>query len=138
MAAAAPLLKVENLYKSFPVSSSLGLLPGSGPRLTVKAVNDVSFEVDRGRTLSLVGESGCGKSTVARLVTGLHRPETGHVLIDGTDVTALSGRRQLRPFGQRLQMIFQDPFASLNPRWRVGRIIAEPIHAFGIASDRRE
>lgn len=134
MSASNPLLSVSGLYKSFPVASGFGASSG----LTVKAVNDVSFHVDRGQTLSLVGESGCGKSTVARLVTGLHRPDQGHVSIDGVNVTALKGRNNLRPFGQRLQMIFQDPFASLNPRWRVGRIVGEPIKAFGLAGSAAE
>lgn len=133
-----PLLQVHDLYKAFPLSSGISLMPGRAKGPTVKAVNGVSFEVDRGQALSLVGESGCGKSTVAKLVTGLHRPDAGYVSINGTNVTELSGRRQLRPFGRRLQMVFQDPFASLNPRWRVGEIIAEPIHAFSLAASRAD
>lgn len=133
-----PLLQVRNLSKAFPLHTGFSFIPGRGRGPTVKAVSDVTFKVDRGQTLSLVGESGCGKSTVARLVTGLHRPDKGYVSIDGVNVTELSGRRQLRPFGRRLQMIFQDPFASLNPRWRVGDIIAEPIHAFSLADNRAD
>jgi peptide/nickel transport system ATP-binding protein len=128
-----PLLRVENLVKTFSVGSG-----GFGKQHRIRAVSDVSFEVHRGQTLSLVGESGCGKSTVARLVTGLHRPDSGRVYVDGTNLTAVSRRSQLKPFGRRLQMVFQDPFASLNPRWRVGRIISEPIRAFGLADTRAE
>lgn len=126
-----PLLQAEGLRKSFDISRSiLPRLFTATPQKTLRAVDDVSFAIDRGETMSLVGESGCGKSTVARLITGLHRPDDGRVLIDGTNVTALKSRQALRPFGRRLQMIFQDPYASMNPRWRVRDIIAEPIRAF--------
>jgi peptide/nickel transport system ATP-binding protein len=131
-----PMLQAEDLHKSFDVSTPfLARVAAGEPRRFLRAVAGVSFAVDRGETMSLVGESGCGKSTVARLVTGLHRPDHGRVLIDGTDVTALKGRRALKPFGRRLQMIFQDPYASMNPRWRVRDIVAEPIRAFRLAPD---
>ncbi|WJR77263.1 oligopeptide/dipeptide ABC transporter ATP-binding protein [Bradyrhizobium sp. NP1] len=129
-----PLLRVEGLAKSFALSE--GALGHRRRGARVHAVNGLSFSVDRGQTLSLVGESGCGKSTVARLVTGLHRPDSGAVYIDGTEVSRLRRRRDLRPFGRRLQMIFQDPFASLNPRWRVAQIVAEPMRAFALTCER--
>ena len=131
----APALEARGLSKSFAVPQPvLDRWMRRKPAQVLRAVDNVSFSVDRGKTMSLVGESGCGKSTIAKLVTGLHRPDSGEVLIDGTDVTRLRGRRALRPFGRRLQMIFQDPYASLNPRWRVGDIVAEPIKAFDLES----
>jgi peptide/nickel transport system ATP-binding protein len=132
-----PLLRAEGLHKAFDVSEPwmTRVLKRQG-RSILPAVMNVSFEVDRGETMSLVGESGCGKSTIARLVTGLHRPDQGRVVIDGVDVTALRSRAALKPFGRRLQMIFQDPYSSMNARWKVGDIIAEPIHAFGLSKDR--
>src|SRR6202007_2671683 len=87
-------------------------------------------------TLGLVGESGSGKSTLARMAVGLLKPSAGQVLIEGVDLTASRDPSARRVVRRRMQMIFQDPFASLNPRWRVGEIIAEPIHAFGFASPR--
>jgi peptide/nickel transport system ATP-binding protein len=99
------------------------------PKRTLRAVNGVSFDIPKGTTLSLVGESGCGKSTVARLVVGLYRPTSGQVLFDGQDLQEARADASQR---RRMQMIFQDPYASLNPRWRVQDIIAEPIRAFGL------
>lgn len=100
------------------------------PRTRLKAVNGVTFSLQKGETLALVGESGCGKSTVARLLVGLYEPTTGSIRFDGEPLSRLHGRdgRKLR---QRLQMIFQDPYASLNPRWRVARIVAEPLKVHG-------
>jgi peptide/nickel transport system ATP-binding protein len=106
---------------------------GGGHRRLLRAVDDVSFDIRRGETLGLVGESGCGKSTVARLIVGLHALTAGSITYAGESVAALSrggGNRSLR---RRLQMIFQDPYASLNPRWRVADIVAEPIRAQGLA-----
>jgi len=104
----------------------------------IRAVEDVSFTIARGRTLALVGESGCGKSTLARLMVGLDRPTAGSAWVEGLDVQAtlagpVDGARALR---RRMQMIFQDPYASLNPRWRVGEIVAEPLVEQGLI--RRE
>jgi peptide/nickel transport system ATP-binding protein len=96
-------------------------------------VDGVSLAVPKGRTLSLVGESGCGKSTVARLAVGLYRPSAGQVMFDGRDLAEARAASDQR---RRMQMIFQDPYASLNPRWRVRDIIAEPIRAFGLLPDR--
>lgn len=132
---AEPLLVAQGLAKAFDHSRPLvGRLVSGEPRRYLKAVDDVSFAIPRGQTFALVGESGCGKSTVARLVVGLHRPDRGEVRLDGEVITERAGPRLRR----RLQMIFQDPYASLNPRWRVGRIIAEPIRAFRLAKDSRD
>lgn len=119
---ATPLIKVNNLKKWFPIRG--GIL--SRTVGYVKAVNDVSFYVNRGEVLGLVGESGSGKTTVGRTILRLIEPTEGEVVFDGTDVVALS-KAELRPFRRRMQIIFQDPFASLNPRMTVGDIIAEPL-----------
>jgi oligopeptide transport system ATP-binding protein len=119
------LLRVEDIYKHFPA--------GSGE--VVRAVDGVSFEVRRGETLGLVGESGCGKSTLARVITQLQPATSGRITFDGQDLTRLAGRR-MRRVRRQVQIIFQDPFASLDPRMTVGEIIAEPIDNFGIASGR--
>ncbi len=122
------MLQVENLKRYFDVSPPWlnRILDGSGRRV-VHAVDGVSFTIERGETFSLVGESGCGKSTVARLVVGLYDPSDGAVRFEGTDLSGQAARRKHADKQSRMQMIFQDPYASLNPRWRVGRIIAEPI-----------
>ncbi len=124
------LLRVENLVKHFPVKAQ-GLF--SRQRDVVHAVDGVSFEVRRGQTVGLVGETGCGKSTLARCVTRLHDITSGRVIFDGHDITTLSARR-MRPFRREIQMIFQDPYGSLNPRRRVGSIIGDPFAIHGIAS----
>jgi oligopeptide transport system ATP-binding protein len=110
------LLEAVNLVKHFR----------HGRNEVVHAVDGVSLEVRRGETLGIVGESGCGKSTLGRLLVRLHDPTRGTVRFDGTDITALS-RRQLRPYRREMQMIFQDPYASLNPRKRVGQIVEDPF-----------
>jgi peptide/nickel transport system ATP-binding protein len=132
------VVKAEALSRNFDVSAPwlTRMLSGSGRRV-LKAVADVSFAIERGQTFSLVGESGCGKSTVARLVVGLYRPSGGRVEIDGIDRASLKSRAALAPIHRRVQMIFQDPFASLNPRWRVRDIIAEPIRTHGLARGDR-
>ena len=132
-----PLLQVVDLARYFDVSKPfLNRLFEGEKRLYLKAVDGVSFTIPRGHTFSLVGESGCGKSTVARTVVGLYPPSRGAVLFEGVDIATLRSRAQLRPFRRRLQMIFQDPYASLNPRWRVNDIIAEPIRAHRLVSGR--
>jgi peptide/nickel transport system ATP-binding protein len=125
--AATPLVVVDSIAKAFDVSPPwLNRLLEGKPRLLLHAVDNVSFEIARGETLALVGESGCGKSTIARMLVGLYKPSRGQVRFDGVDLSDLSSPagRQMR---SRLQMIFQDPYASLNPRWKVADIIAEPI-----------
>ena len=132
----SPLLQVEDLAVHFRLPVPLAERAMGRKPNVLKAVDGVSFAVAKGLTLSVVGESGCGKSTVARSIAGLYRPTRGRVAIDGHDVTA--ARDRTRGIRRRLTMIFQDPQASLNPRWRVRDIIAEPIRAFGIAGDARE
>src|SRR5450755_3807172 len=124
------LLKVENLVKYFPVKSGKLI---QGTREFVHAVEGVSLEVRRGETLGLVGETGCGKSTVARCIMRLYDLTSGKITFDGHDISALS-RRSMRPFRRDMQMIFQDPYGSLNPRRRVGSIIGDPFAIHGIAS----
>jgi peptide/nickel transport system ATP-binding protein len=128
-AAKRPLLEVNDLKKHFPIRS--GFL--SGISAYVYAVDGVSFSIDKGETLSLVGESGCGKSTVGRTILRLIEPTSGQVLLDGQRIDDLPAS-QLRPLRRRMQVVFQDPFSSLNPRLRVRDILAEPITNFGIAS----
>jgi oligopeptide/dipeptide ABC transporter ATP-binding protein len=123
MTETAALLRAEHVRKYFPVAHG-GLLPGRAPQ--VRAVDDVSLEVSVGETLGLVGESGCGKSTLGRCLLRLHELTSGTVTFDGQDISRLS-RRGMRPLRREMQMVFQDPYASLNPRKRVGTIIAEPL-----------
>jgi peptide/nickel transport system ATP-binding protein len=124
----SPALEARDLVKYFPTGSS-GLL--GRPTNTVKAVDGVSFSVEHGTTLGVVGESGCGKSTLARLVTRLIDSTSGEVYMDGRDITSLSGR-ELRTARRKMQMIFQDPYSSLNPRHSVGQIISAPLEVQGI------
>jgi peptide/nickel transport system ATP-binding protein len=123
-----PLLEVRGLKKHFPIHSGV-FSRASGH---VHAVDGVSFHIDRGETLGLVGESGCGKSTVGRTLLKLVEPSAGKILVGGTDITGL-GRTEMLPYRRQMQMIYQDPFASLNPRMSAGEIVAEPltIHAVG-------
>ncbi len=124
-------VEARDIARYFDVSRPLvqRLIAGEGRR-SLRAVDGVSFTIPRGTTLSLVGESGCGKSTIARLMVGLYRTSTGEVRFDGQE---LGQARKIIAQRQRMQMIFQDPYASLNPRWRVRDIVAEPVRAFGIA-----
>jgi len=129
----APMLRVTNLKRYFDVSASfLVRVLEHQPRQILKAVDGVSFEIRKGETFSLVGESGCGKSTVAKLVVGLYPPTAGVIEFEGMNIGGVT-RRKMAPLRSRLQMIFQDPYASLNPRWRSRDIISEPIRAFGLA-----
>ncbi len=121
------MVRVQNVFKYFPVSGLGGL--------SVKAVDGVDLEIRRGEALGLVGESGCGKSTLARLITGLLPVTRGSILFDGQDITKLRGGR-LRRVRRKMQMIFQDPFASLDPRMTVGDILQEPLDNFGIGTVR--
>jgi len=127
------LLEVQNLSRVFDVSRPwLNRVLEGSPRQLLTAVDGVSFSINRGETLSLVGESGCGKSTVARLICGLYAPSGGRVVFDGIDMGTVASRNEMLGLRRRFQMIFQDPYASLNPRWRVERIIAEPIRSHGL------
>jgi peptide/nickel transport system ATP-binding protein len=123
-AATLPLLSVDNLVVEYTVG-----------RRTVHAVSGVSFDIARGETLGLVGESGCGKSTLGRAVLQLRRAVSGRVLFDGEDLTAMQGET-LRKIRRRVQLIFQDPIASLNPRRRIGDIVAEPLIIAGVKNPR--
>jgi oligopeptide/dipeptide ABC transporter ATP-binding protein len=125
----APLLEVEDLTVWFPVKG--GLL--RRPVAWVRAVDGVSFALDRGETLALVGESGSGKTTVGRALVRATQPQAGSVRLDGLDLLGLSGSA-LRPHRRRLQMVFQDPYASLDPRQTVGQILAEPLRVHGLAA----
>jgi peptide/nickel transport system ATP-binding protein len=134
MSATEPLLEVRNLVKHFPVRKGVfGRQTG-----LVRAVDDVSFTVRRGETLGLVGESGCGKTTLGRTIVRLLEPTAGDIRFEGTSIARL-GRRGLRPFRRELQMVFQDPYSSLNPRKRVRTIVGAPlaIHRIGSRRERR-
>ena len=127
------LVQVHDLAKTFDVSAPwLNRVVERKPRQFVHAVDGVSFAIERGRTLALVGESGCGKSTVARLLVGLYGPTRGRVEFDGQDTATLGDGATLRALRRRMQMIFQDPYASLNPRWKVLDIVAEPLREHGL------
>ena len=133
-----PLLRVSGLKRYFDVSKPLlnRLLEGK-PRMILKAVSGIDFEINKGKTFALVGESGCGKSTVANLVVGLHPPTDGKIEFEGIDVAAVTNRSQMEQLRRRIAMIFQDPYASLNPRWRVDAIVSEPIRAFGLLKEKK-
>ncbi len=126
---AAPLLEVEDLKVWFPIRSGIVLDRHVGD---VKAVDGVSLRIERGETLGLVGESGCGKSTVGRALLRLYDPTAGRIVFDGTDITHLK-ESELRPLRRRMQMVFQDPYASLNPRHSVGRMVGEPLRVHGLS-----
>ena len=124
-----PLIEVRNLRRYFPVGTSF-----LGGRKLLKAVDDVSFDLFPGETFGLVGESGCGKTTVGRSLVRLYRPTGGQILLDGTDIAPLS-ERDVLPYRRRMQMICQDPYASLNPRMTVSSIIGEPMRLQGASPD---
>jgi peptide/nickel transport system ATP-binding protein len=128
-----PLLQIDDLVKEFPVTAGL-LQRKTG---SVKAVSGISFEVNRGETFGLVGESGCGKTTVGRIAVALEQPQAGSVRLNGVDVTGLKGK-QLRSFRRDLQLMFQDPYSSLDPRMRVGAILREPLAIQGIGSRKEQ
>jgi len=127
------LLEVRNLVKHFPARASGFLARSIG---VVRAVDGVSFAVRRGETLGLVGESGCGKTTIGRCVLQLERPTSGQVIFEGRDLTRMT-EAELRPIRRRMQLIFQDPYSSLNPRMTVGQTLAEPLKVHGIVTDRQ-
>jgi peptide/nickel transport system ATP-binding protein len=132
----SPLDVAQDLAKTFDVSPPwLNRVLEGKPRQLLHAVDGVSFEIERGKTLALVGESGCGKSTVARLLVGLYQPTRGSMQFDGQDAHAAYRSEQARQIRQRIQMIFQDPYASLNPRWTVEAIVGEPLLEHGLITD---
>jgi peptide/nickel transport system ATP-binding protein len=126
------LVELEHLKVYFPIKSGLVLDRHIGD---IRAVDDVSLTIRRGETVGLVGESGCGKSTVGRTILRLYKPTDGRIVFDGQDISHLD-ERELRPLRRRMQMVFQDPFASLNPRHSVGRIVSEPLRSHGLANRR--
>src|SRR4051794_18087610 len=129
------LLRVENVVKHFPVQSAALF---AGKKEYVHAVDDVSFDVRRGETVGLVGETGCGKSTLARCIMRLYDIASGKIEFDGRDISKLR-TGQMRPIRREMQMIFQDPYGSLNPRRRVGSIIGDPfsVHGIGDGGERK-
>ena len=131
---ADPLLEVSHLVKRFPLTRGVVFQREVG---AVKAVDDVTFSIATGETLGLVGETGCGKTTAAKLTVRLIDPTSGSIRFDGEDVTAASGS-ELKQLRREMQVVFQDPFSSLNPRRTVGSIIADPLAIHGVAKDRGE
>jgi peptide/nickel transport system ATP-binding protein len=128
-----PILQVTDLVKRFPIKGGFfGRVVAS-----VDAVSGVSFSVNKGETLGLVGESGCGKSTTARAILRLHEPDSGSIIFDGRDVMALD-RNELRKLRRDMQVVFQDPYASLNPRWQINNIVGEPLAVQDVASGQRK
>jgi len=133
------LVEAQDLAKVFDVSPPwLNRVVERKPRQLLHAVDGVSFAIAKGHTLALVGESGCGKSTIARLLVGLYTPTRGSVAFDGRDTRAQRSSRDDRALRRRMQMIFQDPYASLNPRWKVMDIVAEPLREHGLAQTAAE
>ena len=128
------LLQVDNLKMHFPITKGIIFQREVG---AIKAVDGVTFDLYKGETLGLVGESGCGKSTTGRAILQLYRPTDGHVVFEGKDLTQTKGE-DLRKMRRRMQMIFQDPYASLNPRMTVGSIISEPLEVHGIGKSKKE
>src|SRR5438132_8997490 len=136
---AAPFVDIKNLRREFDVSKpwlNRGLEGGHLEFL--KAVDGVTFDIRKGETFALVGESGSGKTTVARMVVGLLPPSSGEVVIDGVSMTDAKQAQVRQKLRRRIQMIFQDPYASLNPRFRVDAIVAEPIRAFDLIQGERD
>jgi len=134
MSDSEPLIQVKCLTKYFPVTKGIVLQRKTGD---VRAVDGISFEISERETLGLVGESGCGKTTAGRTMLGLYPATSGSVLIDGIDVCK-ADNRQMLVIRRKAQMIFQDPFASLNPRWTVNAIVSEPIRVHGLAKTEKE
>jgi oligopeptide/dipeptide ABC transporter ATP-binding protein len=132
-----PLLEVENLTTRYPVRRGLVERVTGQPRLWVHAVDGVSFTLARGEMLALVGESGCGKTTTAQSILGMVAPASGTVRLNGTDITGLP-ERQMRPLRRQLQMIYQDPYESLDPRFRVETAVGEPLLVHGIGGSQAE
>jgi peptide/nickel transport system ATP-binding protein len=130
------ILEATGLKKYFAMRRSLGEV-ARGERLSVRAVDDVSFQLRRGEILGLVGESGCGKTTTGKMIMKLIPPTAGHISVDGEDVTSASGERETA-YRRKVQMVFQDPYASLNPRFKVGDVLEEPLLIHHIGATRAE
>src|SRR5258708_34354997 len=130
LVASKTLVDVRDLKMYFPVTRGIVFQRVVG---NVRAVDGISFSIERGKTMGLVGESGSGKTTIGRTIVRLYKPTAGQILFDNKDLATLGGE-ELRHIRQRVQMIFQDPYASLNPRYTIGSLIAEPMHIFKVAS----
>ncbi len=130
----SPLVEVNNLVMHFPVTEGI-IMPRTVAH--VKAVDGINFMIRKGETLGLVGESGCGKTTTGRCILRLEVPTAGEIFYEGVDLAMLNSK-QLLPYRQKIQVIFQDPYSSLNPRMKIGDIISEPIHVHGIITDERQ
>jgi len=137
MTAKPSFVQVTNLGRQFDLSPPLlARLIERSPKRSLTAATGVSFNIERGETFALVGESGSGKSTIGKMLVGLLQPSEGEILIDGQDIFSLTDKKMRQALRRRIQMIFQNPYASLNPRWRVGDIIAEPVTAFDLAQGK--
>ena len=132
MSANQVLVRVKQLKKHFPITQGIIIQRQVG---AVRAVDDITFDIYKGETLGMVGESGCGKTTAGRTILQLYRPTEGKVIYDGVDLTTTKGEK-LRKMRRRMQMIFQDPYASLNPRWTISRIISEPMRVHKLNSGK--
>jgi peptide/nickel transport system ATP-binding protein len=133
-----PILKVENLKKYFPLKRGFISALRGEPQRFVHAVDGISFEVGKQEVFALVGESGCGKSTTGRLIVKLLEPTDGRIYLEGEDVTNITTREEILAYRRKVQMIFQDPFASLNPRFRIFDVLEEPLLIHGIGETRAE
>jgi peptide/nickel transport system ATP-binding protein len=131
------ILRVDHLKKYFPVEKSFLERLLARTRSFVKAVDDVSFSVNKGEVFALAGESGCGKSTTGKLIVGLIRPTSGNVFFEQVNITEL-GKEEFRVCRRKLQIIFQDPYASLNPRMRISRAVGHPLKIHGLAEGEEE
>lgn len=133
-----PVLKVENLKKYFPIKRGLGDVLTGKPQRFVRAVDGISFEIEKQEVFALVGESGCGKSTTGKLVMKLLEPTDGKIYLEGQDVTNPRTAEELKAYRRKVQMIFQDPFASMNPRFRIYDVLEEPLLIHGIGETKAE
>jgi oligopeptide/dipeptide ABC transporter ATP-binding protein len=136
-AADVPLLEVRDLVTHYPVRRGLTEAAARRPRRWVHAVDGVSFSLDKGEMMALVGESGCGKTSTVQTILGMVRPASGAIRLNGADITGLSGRR-MRPLRRTVQMVYQDPYESLDPRFRVRQTVEEPMLVHGIGGSRKE
>lgn len=133
-----PILKVENLKKHFPIKRTLLETLKAAPQRYVRAVDGISFEIYKQQVFALVGESGCGKSTTGKLIVKLLEPTDGRIYLEGTDVTDIRTKEEVLAYRRKVQMIFQDPFSSMNPRFRIFDILEEPLLIHGIGETKAE